>query len=63
MGDFLKVSLSEEEGEPTFIVTMDGIDEQYFKYKQKKVYTMHVKNTIHVKCIYLGVMFTVSVYR
>ena len=57
MGYFLKVSLSEEEGEPTFIVTMDGIDEQYFKYKQKKVYTMHVK------CIYLGVMFTVSVYR
>ncbi len=57
MSDFLKVSLSEEEGEPTFIVTMDGIDEQYFKYKQKKV------STIHVKCIYLGVMFTVSVYR
>ena len=57
MSDFLKVSLSEEEGEPTFIVTMDGIDEQYFKYKQKKV------STIHVKCIYLGGMFTVSVYR
>ena len=26
-----------EEGEPTFIVTMDGIDEKYFKHQAKKV--------------------------
>ena len=59
---FFKVSLSEEEGEPTFIVTMDGIDEQYFKYKQKQVYTQYMRN--HVMYIFGGhVQCSTAVYH